>query len=112
MNESYSPEREPDLNEEKRKNPDRVQYRMIEGNPIATYVLMAVTVLVYLMQGLSKWRYGTDYPLLYGAKYGPYITLYHEYWRLITPVGHSRTSFSTCTRFSPSAPRWSIITGT
>ena len=42
--------------------------------------------MVYLMQALSKWKYGVDYPMAFGAKISPYITYYHQYWRLITPI--------------------------
>ena len=54
--------------------------------PIVTWVLLAVTVLVYLAQVLTKNQWGYDIPLYLGAKYGPNIKELHQWWRLITPI--------------------------
>lgn len=91
MSEVYRPENDPEQSgqegsEQQRKNPEIVSFRLIEGKPIVTYALIGVTALMYLMQALSKWRFGHDYPLEMGAKWSPFITYYHQYWRLITPV--------------------------
>jgi len=53
--------------------------------PYATYILLAVTVFVYLLQMGTQYLLGTDLPFQLGAKYGPLIRL-GEIWRLITPV--------------------------
>ncbi len=98
MSENYQPgmDREPDeemdeerqeeTREEQEKQHQGISFRLIQGNPYATWTLLATTVLVYLLQVLSKWRYGVDYPLIYGAKVSAYITYGHQYWRLITPI--------------------------
>jgi len=53
--------------------------------PYATYILLAVTVFIYLLQVGTQYLLGTDLPFQLGAKYGPLIRL-GEIWRLITPV--------------------------
>ena len=85
MNEEYKPEEniEPTAPE---KEQQTISFRLIQGKPVVTYTLIGVTAIMYLMQALSKWRYGVDYPMAYGAKISPYITYYHQYWRLITPI--------------------------
>lgn len=85
MNEEYKPEEniEPTAPE---KEQQTISFRLIQGKPAVTYTLIGVTAIMYLMQALSKWRYGVDYPMAYGAKISPYITYYHQYWRLITPI--------------------------
>ena len=85
MSEEYRPEDNsgsaPSENEQQ-----TISFRLIQGKPIVTYFLIGITACVYLMQALSKWRYGVDYPMAFGAKVSPYITYYHQYWRLITPI--------------------------
>ena len=85
MSEEYRPEDNsgsaPSENEQQ-----TITFRLIQGKPIVTYFLIGITACVYLMQALSKWRYGVDYPMAFGAKISPYITYYHQYWRLITPI--------------------------
>ncbi len=54
--------------------------------PVVTWVLIGITVLVYLVQMLTENQLGVDLPLIYGAKYGPSIKEFHQWWRLITPV--------------------------
>jgi len=53
--------------------------------PYATYTLIAVTVLIYLLQVLSQNLYGIDLPAQIGLKYGPSIRS-GQFWRLITPL--------------------------
>jgi rhomboid protease GluP len=53
--------------------------------PYATYTLMGVTILAFLLQTLSQNFLGTDYLAVMGVKYGQYIRT-GELWRLITPV--------------------------
>ena len=85
MSEDYRPEEntEPTPPE---KEQQTISFRLIQGNPIVTYALIGVTAVMYLLQALSKWKYGVDYPMAFGAKISPYITYYHQYWRLITPI--------------------------
>ena len=86
MSEDYRPEENQQAPAPEEKEPQTVSFRILQGKPIVTYVLIGITALVYLMQAVSKWRYGVDYPLAIGAKISPYITYYHQYWRLITPI--------------------------
>ena len=87
MNEEYKPEENSGEEEEQARKPkDVLSYRLIQGKPIVTYTLIGLTAVIYLIQALTKARYGADIPMVYGAKISPYITYYHQYWRLITPV--------------------------
>ena len=85
MSEEYKPEQN---NEEEHpgEQKETLSYRLIQGKPIVTYTLIGLTAVVYLIQAVTKARYGVDLPMAYGAKVSPYITYYHQYWRLITPV--------------------------
>lgn len=87
MSEDYQPEEK--LQEEvpeERKEPQVISFRILQGKPIVTWILIGFTAAVYLSQALSKWRTGVDIPMAFGAKISPYITYRHQYWRLITPV--------------------------
>jgi rhomboid protease GluP len=53
--------------------------------PYATYTLIGVTVLAFLLQTLSKNFLGVDYLAALGVKYGQYIRA-GQIWRLITPL--------------------------
>ncbi len=65
--------------------PPPVSIRMPSGQPYATYVLLGVTVLVYLLQMASEYLVGDDLPALFGMKINQAI-LAGQYWRLITPM--------------------------
>lgn len=86
MSEEYRPESNPEENPQDEAERPVISFRLIEGKPIVTYILLGLTVLVYAAQVISKAKYGIDWPLQYGAKFGPYISIRHEYWRLITPI--------------------------
>jgi len=54
--------------------------------PVATMIILALTVLLYLGQVLSEATYnGTDWLFLLGGKINPLIEQ-GQFWRLITPV--------------------------
>lgn len=53
--------------------------------PRVTYVIIAITGVIYLLQMLSQALIGYDIPANLGLKYNPLI-LAGEYWRLLTPV--------------------------
>lgn len=55
------------------------------SKPYATYTLIAVTVVIYLLQTLTLNLYGFDLPAQLGLKYGPSIRD-GQLWRLITPL--------------------------
>lgn len=88
MSEEYRPDQAENQNEPgtPKPEPQTISFRLIQGKPTVTYILIGLTAVVYLMQALSKWRYGVDYPMAFGAKISPYISYYHQYWRLITPI--------------------------
>ncbi len=63
-----------------------VRVNLPARKPVVTYVLLGVTVAVYLLQMLSGALFGgNDYLLLLGAKINEYI-LRGEVWRLFTPA--------------------------
>jgi len=53
--------------------------------PYATYMLIGVTVLIYILQLLSQRFLGQDYPELLGVKAGSLIRA-GQLWRLVTPL--------------------------
>ena len=64
--------------------------RMPTQPPIATYILIGLTVFVYILQmlGSALWgdsNYGIDFVTLYGARISEAIDA-GQLWRLITPV--------------------------
>lgn len=88
MSEHYEPEetQQEELSPEEKAKREGVSYRLIQGKPIVTYILIGFTACVYLAQALSKWQTGTDLPMAVGAKINGYIVYYRQFWRLITPV--------------------------
>lgn len=62
-----------------------IPIHMKKTKPIMTWSLIGFTTIIYLLQVWTNYKYQTDLPLLFGAKYGPYIKA-GQWWRLITPV--------------------------
>jgi rhomboid protease GluP len=54
-------------------------------NPLVTYVLIAVTVVIYLLQAGTQLLLGTDIPAVLGMKINEYI-MAGQLWRLLTPM--------------------------
>lgn len=67
-------------------SPQTVSIKIPKTKPVVTWVILGITVLIYLAQILTESQLGVDIPLAYGAKYGPWIDQYHQWWRLITPI--------------------------
>ena len=53
--------------------------------PYVTYSIIGVTVFFYVLQLLSEYAFGTDIPVLYGARINEAI-LAGELWRFLTPA--------------------------
>ena len=66
--------------------PQQVNVKLPSVNPVVTYVLIGLTVLIYLLQMASQSLLsGADYPAFIGMKINAAI-LDGQLWRLITPV--------------------------
>lgn len=65
--------------------PATVQVAAPNVRPVMTYVILAVTVLFFLLQNASQYLLGNDWLFMLGGKYGPLIRD-GQVWRLITPV--------------------------
>jgi rhomboid protease GluP len=65
--------------------PQRVQVRLPQARPVATYTLLVVTCMVFLLQMLSQYLLGNDYLIALGAKSNALI-LKGQVWRFLTPA--------------------------
>lgn len=68
-----------------RIQPVRVTVRMPVNTPWVTYVIMGVTIAVFLAQQASELMLGGDLPAALGMKINEYI-IEGQYWRLFTPA--------------------------
>ncbi len=55
------------------------------ANPIITYSLLVITILIYIFQFLTEIFFGTDIPALLGMKINELIVA-GQWWRFITPM--------------------------
>jgi rhomboid protease GluP len=62
-----------------------VRIHLPEREPIVTYALIGITVLVFLAQLGSKFLLDADFPAYFGMKINEFIDA-GEYWRFLTPV--------------------------
>jgi len=65
--------------------PQQVRIKLPDNKPYVVYIIMGITILVYLLQMGANWVFGYDLVAIYGMKINEYI-YQGEYWRLITPV--------------------------
>lgn len=65
--------------------PQRVRVQIPSVTPYVTYILLGVTILVFILQLASKTLLGYDLPVVLGVKANEYIVL-GQVWRLITPI--------------------------
>lgn len=65
--------------------PGPISLRLPSTSPSVTYVILGLTILVYLLQTVSQFLFGYDLPLMLGAKEGDLIRQ-GQFWRLITPI--------------------------
>ncbi|MEN4041192.1 MAG: rhomboid family intramembrane serine protease [Anaerolineaceae bacterium] len=62
-----------------------VQVRLPEGRRIVTFIILGLTIIVFLLQVVTQSVMGYDYPLALGAKHNALISQ-GELWRLFTPM--------------------------
>ena len=65
--------------------PGPISLRLPSSHPRVTYIILGLTILIYLLQTASNFLIGYDLPLMLGAKEGDLIRQ-GQLWRLITPV--------------------------
>jgi rhomboid protease GluP len=65
--------------------PGPISLRLPSSPPRVTYIILGLTIFVYLLQMASQFILGYDLPLILGAKSGDLIRE-GQLWRLITPV--------------------------
>lgn len=65
--------------------PQSARVALPQSVPYVTYVILGLTVLVYLAQMLSEVVFGTDVPAYFGMKINQFI-VNGELWRLFTPA--------------------------
>jgi len=61
----------------------RVHFPRVQ--PFVTYILLGLTILVYILQKGSDFFYGVDFPAAYGMKHNLLIEA-GQYWRLLSPM--------------------------
>ena len=66
-------------------SPRRVQVKLPELTPYVTYVIMGLTIFVFLLQLLSQYTLRYDLPVAIGVKDSRLIAE-GQYWRLFTPM--------------------------
>lgn len=71
--------------EEAQKVLPKPEIRMPQTRPIATYVLLGITIFCFILQLGSETFLGGDWLFVYGGKIDPFI-LEGQLWRFITPV--------------------------
>lgn len=54
--------------------------------PIVTYILIGANVLIFLLLSFNGRTEDAEYMARHGALYVPYLTDYHEYYRMITSL--------------------------
>ncbi len=67
------------------QQPRRIQVAMPYSKPYATYILIGVTIFVYLLQIAGLYLFNLDLATALGIKYNDFIRQ-GQIWRLITPV--------------------------
>ena len=65
--------------------PQQVRVQVPEGKPLVTYTLLGISVVIFLLQQVSQYIYGADYPAYLGLKVNELI-LQGQLWRLFTPM--------------------------
>jgi len=65
--------------------PRRIAIQMTPRKPIATYVILGITVAIYFFQIGTQYLFNVDIPALYGMKVNEMIAR-GQIWRLITPI--------------------------
>jgi rhomboid protease GluP len=66
-------------------SPGSVQVRVPQRRPVVAYIILGLTVLVFILQLVTESMLGYDYPLILGAKHNDSI-IRGELWRLLTPM--------------------------
>jgi rhomboid protease GluP len=65
--------------------PRQVLVQPPQGQPVVTYTLLVIVILVFLLQMATPYLFGQDLPAAWGMKENNLI-IQGQFWRLITPV--------------------------
>lgn len=65
--------------------PQAVMVKMPDTKPMVTYIIMGISVIIFILQEGSKYMVGYDVPAMLGLKANELI-MQGQYWRLISPV--------------------------
>jgi len=65
--------------------PPQIKIQLPDNKPFVVYIIMGITILVYLLQMGADLLFGYDLVAVYGMKINEYIYA-GEYWRFITPI--------------------------
>ena len=55
------------------------------AKPVVAYVILGITVLIYILQYWTQYQYNLDIPFVIGGKVNELI-IQGQFWRLITPI--------------------------
>lgn len=75
----------PDFTEEDAQGRVPVSLARFNSKPVVTYVLLGITVTVFILQMVTEQLYGVDIPALLGVKETLSI-IDGQWWRLLTPM--------------------------
>jgi len=65
--------------------PQAVMVKMPDIKPMVTYIIMGISIFIYILQAGSEYLLGYDLPAMLGLKANELI-MQGQYWRLLTPV--------------------------
>lgn len=80
-NQTFPPNGEPTPPQQ----PTQIRIQLPDTQPVVTYTIIGLTILVFLAQYATNAIFGFDIPQAIGVKFNPLIDS-GQYWRLLTPM--------------------------
>lgn len=81
----HSNNESPSVDSPSQPSPTRVPITLPAGKPIVTYIILALTITVFILQVISDLVFNIDIPANFGMKINELIQR-GQVWRLITPL--------------------------